>query len=155
MDANGSKVFPQEAARFLRTLLHGWVDRDMKPLGHFRPEPPPKAEFWKICLALAMLVLAIGVALYGFHAAGAITDTVFLAVMVFVVAVCAGVILALDMERQAHRDVPIPFREVPPPFDFSIVWPPSASAEDQKSSNEADEEGHGRTPRKGRRDEQQ
>lgn len=105
----------------------------MKPLGRFEPEPPPpRVEFWKVSIALAFLVLGIGIALFSFHDAGAISDEVFLAVMVFVLAVCVGVILALDWEQTAHRRARQHWREVPPPFDFIALW----SSEDREQAGE-------------------
>ena len=105
----------------------------MKPSGRFTPEPPPpRAEIWKVSIALASLVLGIGIALFSFHDAGAISDDVFVAVVVFVIAVCIGVILSLDWEQTAHRRVRQPWQEVPPPFDFSALW----SSEDRQPSGE-------------------
>ncbi|WP_144062186.1 hypothetical protein [Sphingomonas sp. MM-1] len=96
-----------------------WANFQMKPLGRFTPEPPPpRAEIWKVSIALALLVLGIGIALFSFYDAGAISDDVFVAVVVFVIAVCIGVILSLDWEQTAHRRVRQPWQEVPPPFDF-------------------------------------
>lgn len=105
----------------------------MKPSGRFTPEPPPpRAEIWKVSIALASLVLGIGIALFSFHDAGAISDDVFVAVVVFVIAVCIGVILSLDWEQTAHRRVRQPWQEVPPPFDFIALW----SSEDRQPSGE-------------------
>jgi hypothetical protein len=98
----------------------------MKPPGPFRPEPPlpPKVEMWTAIAALLAVILGIGVALYCFHDAGAIGHATFLAIMVFVVAVAAGIVIAMDIERQAHRDADRRFKEVPPPFDVYMIWPP-------------------------------
>lgn len=74
--------------------------------------------------ALVLMTLGIGFALYGFHNAGAISAEAFLAAMVFVVALSAGIVLAVDAERQAHRDEGEHLGEVPPPFDLHTVWPP-------------------------------
>ncbi|QDC40324.1 hypothetical protein FIL70_24675 (plasmid) [Sphingobium fuliginis ATCC 27551] len=91
-----------------------WANFQMKPLGRFTPEPPPpRAEIWKVSIALALLVLGIGIALFSFYDAGAISDDVFVAVVVFVIAVCIGVILSLDWEQTAHRRVRQPWQEVP------------------------------------------
>ncbi|ARS29438.1 hypothetical protein [Sphingomonas sp. KC8] len=99
----------------------------MKPLGRFTPEPPPpRAEIWKVSIALALLVLGIGIALFSFHDAGAIGDDVFVAVMVFVLAVCIGVILSLDWEQTAHRRARQHWQEVSPTLDFISLWPPEA-----------------------------
>lgn len=104
----------------------------MKPLGRFTPEPPPRAEIWKVSITLALLVLGIGIALFSFHDVGAISDDVFVAVMVFVLAVCIGVIFSLDWEQTAHRQARQHWQEVPPPFDFIALWPP----EDRQPSGE-------------------
>lgn len=104
----------------------------MKPLGRFTPEPPPRAEIWKVSITLALLVLGIGIALFSFHDVGAISDDVFVAVMVFVLAVCIGVILSLDWEQTTHRQARQHWQEVPPPFDFIALWPP----EDRQPSGE-------------------
>lgn len=110
-----------------------WANFQMKPSGRFTPEPPPpRAEIWKVSIALASLVLGIGIALFSFHDAGAISDDVFVAVVVFVIAVCIGVILSLDWEQTAHRRVRQPWQEVPPPFDFIALW----SSEDRQPSGE-------------------
>jgi hypothetical protein len=74
--------------------------------------------------ALLAMILGIGAALYCVHDAGAISDEAFLAIMVFLVAVAAGVLIAMNFERQAHRDAQAPFQEVPPPFDVYAIWPP-------------------------------
>lgn len=70
------------------------------------------------------MVLGIGAGLYGFHDAGAISDEVFLSIMIFAIAVSAGIIIAVDMERKVHRAARERWKEVPPPSDFMAVWPP-------------------------------
>ena len=125
-------IDPGQAPTTIRRLTV-WANFQMKPLGRFTPEPPPpRAEIWKVSIALALLVLGIGIALFSFYDAGAISDDVFVAVVVFVIAVCIGVILSLDWEQTAHRRVRRPWQEVPPPFDFIALW----SSEDQQPSGE-------------------
>ncbi|MDE8650663.1 hypothetical protein [Novosphingobium album (ex Liu et al. 2023)] len=101
----------------------------MKPLGPIRPEPPApsKTDFWKVGLALGLIVLGVGAMLYAFHDSGMISSEAILAIMIFVVAVCVGVLLAMDMERQTHRNAHNRRTEVPPPLDFIAVWPPHES----------------------------
>lgn len=70
------------------------------------------------------MIVGIGVALYSFHDVGAISDEMFLAIMIFVVAVCAGIIIAMDMEQQAQRAARERWKEIPSPLDFIAVWPP-------------------------------
>jgi hypothetical protein len=97
----------------------------MKPLGRFEPEPPPPhSDIWKVSIALTLLVLGIGIVLFSFHDSGAISDEAYLAAMIFVIAVCAGVIIAMDMEQQAHRDARRRWQEIPPPYDFIALWSP-------------------------------
>jgi hypothetical protein len=101
----------------------------MKPPGHFPPEPPPpppKTEWWTAIAALLAMLLGIGVALYCFHDAGAIGDEAALAIMVFVLAVAAAILIAMDTERRAHRDAATRFEEIPPPLDVYLIWPPES-----------------------------
>jgi len=102
----------------------------MKPLEPRRPPPPPsQAELWATILALTLMILGIGFALYGLHDAGTIGDTAAVAVMVLVVAVSAGIVLIMDHERQACRDAWTRWRDLPPPFDIYTVWPPALDRE--------------------------
>jgi len=48
-----------------------------------------------------LLVLGIGIALFSFYDAGAISDDVFVAVVVFVIAVCIGV-TSLSIGNKRH-----------------------------------------------------
>jgi hypothetical protein len=110
------------------TGLHAPI-RNMKPLGSFRPEPPPplpKAEWRATIAALLTVMLGIGVPLYCFHDAGTIGKEAALAIMVFVLAVAAGTFITPDAERRAHRDAPTRFEEVSPPFDVYLIWPPES-----------------------------
>lgn len=111
----------------------------MKPWVPFEPEPPPpQAALWKVCIALTMLILGVGIALFSFRDAGAISDEVYLAMMVFVIAASAGVIIAMDIEQQAHHAKQKRPEEIPPPFDFLLLWPPDGSdMADDGSANSA------------------
>lgn len=92
---------------------------------------------WTAIAALGAMILGIGVMLYCFHDAGAISDEAFLAIMVFFVAVAAGILIAMDSERQAHRDAGKRFKEVPPPFDVTMIWPPGCEWRADPPSAEA------------------
>lgn len=111
----------------------------MKPLGPRRPPPPPPPppdEPWTTILALMLMILGIGFALFGFHDAGAISDEAALAIMALVVAVSAGIILAMDLERQAYRDAWTRWGEMPPFFDIYTVWPPATDRGTQGETGE-------------------
>lgn len=104
----------------------------MKPLRPFRPEPPPrKTELWTVAVALALMTIGVGFGLYGFHDAGTISAEAFLAIMSFVVALSAGVILGIDLERKPPGRAGKRFDEVPPPFDLYTVWPPLQDRESE------------------------
>jgi len=102
----------------------------MKPLGPIRPEPPPPGEFRRIVIALLILLISVAMGLYWLRDAGFIGDTLFGAIMTFFIAVAAGILLSLDMERQAHARGTRRGEEIPPPSDFHTVWPPKARPKD-------------------------
>jgi hypothetical protein len=70
------------------------------------------------------LILGIGAALYCAHDTGAIGGDAALAIMVFVAAAVAGILIAVYTECRAYRDAAAHFQEVPPPFDVYLIWPP-------------------------------
>lgn len=84
-------------------------------------------------VALMLMDLGIGFALFCFHDAGAISDETFLAALAFVIALCAGVLIAMDMERAANPRARKRHRQVPPPVDFYTVWPPDQTGRRGKS----------------------
>lgn len=103
----------------------------MKHPGSFRPEPPPpKHGLLPIILALAAMTIGLGLGLYSFHDAGVISGEMFTAAMVFIVALSAGIVIAMDIERRVHRDAQKQASEVPPPFDIYAVWPLDVGAKD-------------------------
>jgi hypothetical protein len=133
MDTNGSMMRGQER-RHGRTItenrLAGQAEVDMKPLGPFRPEPPRARRALWLAPWSSILVLGIGVALFGLalyclHDASAISDALFLVAVACAVTVSVDVILAIGLEHRASRNAPIRSNEVPPPFDIHTVWPPS------------------------------
>ena len=88
--------------------------------------------------ALLTMILGIGVALYCFHDAGAISDEAFLAVMVFVVAASSGILIGMDIEKDAQRGAQQHIKEVPPPFDVYTIWPPECGWLSDKPSGKRD-----------------
>ena len=102
----------------------------MKPLGPIPPERPPPGEFRRIAVALLILLIGVGMGLYWLRDAGFIGDTLFGAIMTFFVAVAAGILLSLDMERQRRAEKTRRGKEIPPPSDFHTVWPPKARPSD-------------------------
>ena len=99
----------------------------MKPLGPLRPEPPrrPRGEFWSVAFSLASIIIGVGAGLYCFRDAGVIGDTALCALLVFLVAVAAGILIAMDIEGSANDPMRRDAGEVPPPRDIFLVWPPS------------------------------
>ena len=96
----------------------------MKHPGSFRPEPPPpKHELLAVIASLTAMTIGLGLGLYSFHDAGVISGEMFTAAIVFIVALSAGIVIAMDNERQVHRDAQKRADEVPPPFDIYAVWP--------------------------------
>lgn len=76
-----------------------------------------------VIVALAAMTIGLGLGLYCFHDAGVISNELFAAAMVFIVALSAGIVIAMDIERKVHRDAQQRANEVPPPFDIFSVWP--------------------------------
>ena len=97
----------------------------MKHPGPFRPEPrPPEFDLLSVIVPLVTMAFGVGIGLYCLHDGGRLGDELYVAAMAFVVAVPAGIIVAIDIERQARRDARARSNEVPPPFDIHLVWPP-------------------------------
>jgi hypothetical protein len=115
----------------------------MKPMRSFRPEPPPRSELWATIAARLLIVIGAGLALYCFLDAGTIDAQAFLAAMIFFAAVSTGVIIAIDMEREAGGNARRRFREVPPPFEIYKVWPPEGG---RGPKHDVQRKGSGRSP---------
>ena len=47
--------------------------------------------------------------------------------MIFVIAVCAGIIIAMNLEQKAHHVARKCWKEIPPPVDFIMGWRPKKS----------------------------
>jgi hypothetical protein len=97
------------------------------------------------------MILGIGVVLYCFHDAGTISHEGFLSIMMFFVAVAAGILIALACERRAHRNAETRFREVPRPFDVYMIWPPEGGYRTDPPSAEAQKPGTKFAPKSSRR----
>lgn len=78
---------------------------------------------------MALMMLGTGLAFYCIHDAGTGGAQVLLAVMIFVAAVGTGAVIMMDFERrEAQRAASRRFREVPPPIELDMVWPPQGEA---------------------------
>jgi len=97
----------------------------MRPLRRYEPgPPPPQGDIWKTSIALAFLVAGVGMTLSRFHDTGTISGDARLILMVFVTAVCLGVIISMYLEQRAHRNARNLWRRIPPPSENTAVSPP-------------------------------
>lgn len=97
----------------------------MRPLRRYEPgPPPPQGDIWKTSIALAFLVAGVGMTLSKFHDTGMISGDARLILMVFVTAVCLGVIISMYLEQRAHRNARNLWRRIPPPSENTAVAPP-------------------------------
>lgn len=79
------------------------------------------------------MAVGVGFTLNSFHDVGAIDDEMFLAIMIFVIAVCAGIIIAMDLEQKTHLAAYKRWQEIPPPVDSIMVWPPEEIGQTDRS----------------------
>lgn len=107
----------------------------MRHPGPIRREEPParKPDLFPVTLSIGAMALGLGFIAYCLHDGGVIGSQTLLISLVLLITVagCAFIVLdsSLTARPPAARD-----DEVPPPFDFYLVWPPDGLLQDAGSA---------------------
>ncbi|MGE3745038.1 MAG: hypothetical protein AB7G25_04860 [Sphingomonadaceae bacterium] len=91
-------------------------------------------------MSLTLITIGSGLGFRYFYDIGVISALLFTAIMIFIGATAVGIIIGLDIERQARRKADKRPNEVPPPFDLYSVWPLTAETSDGVPRKDATED---------------